>query len=65
MPIKLLEKVLLLRDKYREIQKQAMDTISADTKAVMVAKHEAESKYLTDFKELILAEKTDIHKMMS
>ena len=65
MPIKLLEKVLLLRDKYREIQKQAMDTISADTKAVMVAKHEAESKYLTDVKELILAEKTDIHKMMS
>ena len=65
MPIKLLEKVLLLRDKYREIQKQAMDTISADKKAITEAKHEAEEKYLTDVKELILAEKTDIHKQMS
>ena len=63
MPAELLEKITLLRDKCREMQKHAMDAILADTSALMEAKHAAESKYLSEVKELILAEKTYINMM--
>ena len=65
MPAELLEKITLLRDKCREMQKQAMDAVVADTDALMEAKHAAESKYLSGVKELILAEKTYINKQLS
>ena len=65
MPAELLEKITLLRDKCRKMQKQAMDAILADHYALMEAKHAAESKYLYDVKELILAEETYINKQLS